>query len=250
MVFAALGWERRAVSRALCASAAPLRAGVWALRLGSRATGLLVETGIGPRRAREAALAAPDARAWVVMGCAGALAGWLRRGQGIAATEVLRLDERGQAVERLPAADAPLPAIAARHGVRVVAGPIAAGGRMLASAGAKAAAAASGALVVDMESGAIAAVARERGVPFHALRAVLDLAHERLPFGPDVVDEESGRVRAGRVAAALTPPWRWPAALRLWRGRRAAARTLGALASVLAADEVAVPAAAWRAATA
>jgi hypothetical protein len=135
--------------------------------------------------------------------------------------------------------------------VRLIAGPIAASPGVMADAEAKAAVAnASGALVVDMESGAIAAVARDRGIPFHALRTVLDLADERLPFGPDIVDERTGTVRAGRALRALAPPSRWPAAVRLLRGQRAAARALRALAQVIAHDGMPEPALEWRAATA
>jgi adenosylhomocysteine nucleosidase len=40
---------------------------------------------------------------------------------------------------------------------------------------------ASGAIAVDMESAAVAQVARDRGVPFLAVRAVVDTARDRLP---------------------------------------------------------------------
>jgi adenosylhomocysteine nucleosidase len=213
--------------------------------------GILVETGIGASRARAAALAAPAAKAWLAMGCAGALVPWLRRGQGIVANEVVVLDAAGGVAERMGAAGTPLAEMAARHGVRVLEGAIAVSPAVLATAEAKAAvAAASGALMVDMESGAIAQVARERGIPFHALRAVLDGAEESLPFGPDVVDERTGSLRMGPVIRALAPPARWPAAVRLVRGQRAATRTLRAMARVLADDGMPEPARAWRPATA
>ena len=251
MVFAALPWERRAVSRALGASGSPVAPRTWAIRFAGGRSGILVETGIGAARARTAALAAPEARAWVAMGCAGALAGWLRRGQAVAADDVVVLDGAGRVVERVAAASAPFAETAARHGVRLITGSIAASPGVMATAGAKAAAAsASGALVVDMESGAIAVVARDRGVPFHGFRVVLDLADESLPFGPDVIDDHTGTVRAGRAVRALAPPSRWPAAVRLVRGQRAAARALGALARVIADDGVPEPARARRAATA
>ena len=107
-----------------------------------------------------------------------------------------------------------------------------------------------GALVVDMESGALAAVARDRGVPFHALRVVLDLADESLPFGPDVVDERTGTVRMGRAIRELAPPSRWPEVVRLLRGQRAAARALGELAQVIADEGLPETALTRRAATA
>ena len=251
MVFVALAWERRAVKSALGASSAPVAPGTWAIRLAGGRSGVLIEMGIGAWRARAAALAAPEARAWVAMGCSGALAGWLRRGQAIIADGVVVLDGAARVVERLAVASVPLAGAAARQGVRVIAGPIAASPDVLGTASAKAiAASASGALAVDMESGALVMVARDRGVPFHSLRAVLDLADESLPFGPDVVDERTGTVRVGPAIRALAPPSQWPAALRLVRGQRAAARALGGLAWVIAADGIPEPALARRAATA
>ena len=251
MVFAALPWERRAVSRALGARAVPIRPRTWTIRFAGGRSGVLVETGVGPVRAREAALAAPAAKAWLAVGCAGALVPWLRRGQGIVANEVVVLDAAGGVVERMGAAGAPLAETAARHGVRVLEGAIAGSPAVLATPEARAAVAtASGALVVDMESGALAGIARERGVPFHVLRAVLDVADESLPFGPDLVDERTGSLRLGASIRALAPPARWPLAVRLVLGQRAATRTLRAMARVLADDGMPEPALAWRAATA
>jgi nucleoside phosphorylase len=251
VVFAALHWERRAVSRALGASRSPVAPRTWAIRLARGRSGLLVETGMGSVRARAAALQAPAARAWIMMGCAGALAGWLRRGQAVAAEEIVVLDHDGRVAERLPAASGPLAAQAARHGMRVIPGAIAVTPAVMTDAGAKAAAErASRALVVEMESGALAAVARDRGIPFHALRVVLDQGDEKLPFGPDVFDEETGTVHLGRAIRALAPPSRWPVAVRLMRGQRAAMRTLAALAQVLADEGLPEAAQTPRAATA
>ena len=251
VIFAALPWERRVVGRALGVSASPIGPRRWAIRFAGGRSGVLVETGIGAPRARAAALAAPVAKAWLAMGCAGALAGWLRRGQGVAANEVVVLDPAGGVVERIAAAGTPFAEMAARHGVRVLEGAIAGSPEVLATAEAKAAVAtASGALVVDMESGALAQVARERAIPFHALRVVLDLAGESLPFGPDLVDEATGSLRVGRAIRVLAPPARWPAAARLVRGQRAAIRTLRAMARVLADDGMPEPAPAWRTVTA
>jgi len=235
VVFAPLPWERRAVSRALGASPSPMMSKTWTVRLAGGRAGVLVETGMGPARARAAALDAPAAKGWLVVGCAGALVGWLRCGQAVAADDVVVLDEGGRVVERLPAASAPFAEQAAGRGVRVITGAVAASPVVLSTREGKTGVErASGALVVDMESGALAAVARDRGVPFHALRVVLDLADESLPFGPDVFDERTGAVRVGRAIRALAPPSQWPKAVRLVRGQRAAARALGALAQVIA----------------
>ena len=251
MVFAALRWERRAVSRALRASRSPVAPGTWAIHLAGGRSGVLIETGMGTVRARAAALEAPAARAWLVMGCAGALVGWLQRGQAVAADEVAVLGDDGRVAMRMPAAGGRLAALAAGHGVRVIPGAVATTRGVLTEADAKAAAErTSGALVVDMESGALAAVARDRGIPFHALRVVLDQADEKLPFGPDVFDERTGALHVGRAIRALAPPSRWPVAVRLLRGQRAAVRALGALAQVIADEGLPEAAQAQRAATA
>jgi nucleoside phosphorylase len=253
VVFTALAWERRAVSRALADGSRPIARATWR---GARARGgsvLLVETGIGAGRARAAALEAPAARAYLALGCAGALVGWLRPGDAVAASEVLVAAADGRIAERVPTAGgAPLAEAAARAGVRVLVGPLVASPVVVTTAREKARLAASGgALAVDMESAAIGAVARERGIPFHALRVVLDVADEDLPFAADVVNPATGTPRLGRVLAALAPPSRWLLAARLARGQRRAARQLGRVAGAVLGDAgPTMPAAAWRAATA
>ena len=113
---------------------------------------------------------------------------------------------------------------------------------MVDTAAAKAALGATGALAVDMESGALAAAARARGVPFAALRAVLDAAGEALPAGADVIDEASGEVRAARALAAIAlRPRLWPAAGRLLRQQRVAARRLAGIMGALEVAAIAAP---------
>jgi len=93
-----------------------------------------------------------------------------------------------------------------------------------------------------MESGALAAAARARGIPFAALRVVLDGAGEVLPAGLGVIDEATGEVRAGRALAAMAlHPRLWPAAARLARQQRLAARRLGAIMAALEVEAVAAP---------
>src|SRR5262245_60919940 len=125
VIFAALPWERRVVGRALGVSRSPIGPRQWAIRFAGGGSGVLVETGIGASWARTAALAAPVAKAWLAMGCAGALVGWLRRGQGVAANEVVVLDGGGRVVERMASTGTPFAEMAARHGVRVLEGSIA-----------------------------------------------------------------------------------------------------------------------------
>src|SRR5438876_514618 len=90
--------------------------------------------------------------------------------------------------------------------------------------------------------GGLAAAARARGIPFAALRVVLDGAGEVLPAGLGVIDEATGEVRAGRALAAMVlHPRLWPAAARLARQQRLAARRLGAIMAALEVEAVAAP---------
>jgi len=241
-VFAALDWERQAVTAAL-ADVEP--AGVdraWRGGLADGAPCLVVQTGIGPDRAREAAAAAPPARLFVSCGCAGALVDWLRAGDLVAADGVIPLDAMGRPDPRLPAAGRPVAAWAAGRGFRVHVGSIASSGALLSGGASKAVGAATGALAVEMESGAIAAEAAARGVPFVGLRVILDEAGQRIPVGLDVVDETTGELRAARALAGLAPrPWLWAATIRLARQRRRAERRLVAfLAALLGAGGASV----------
>jgi adenosylhomocysteine nucleosidase len=84
-----------------------------------------------------------------------------------------------------------------------------------------------GALAVDMESHAVATIARSAGVPFVALRAVADPAERTLPgLVRDALDSE-GRPRTALVLARLClRPWAVPAVLQLRRDQEAALATL------------------------
>ena len=86
---------------------------------------------------------------------------------------------------------------------------IACGGRLLtserpvASPEAKAAAwRESRAAAVDMESAAIAEVARQAGLPFIALRVIVDTASDQLPAAV-IAASSGGQLRLGRLLAAL-----------------------------------------------
>jgi len=230
-IFAALAWERRAVTSALARAEGAGRERTWRGRLGDGTSCLVVQTGVGPERARRAATEV-TAGVFVVCGCAGALAPWLRPGDLVAADAVVPLDAAGRPGEPIPAQGGSLVDWAAGRGFDVHLGPIASSPRVLETAAAKRAAAADGALVVEMESAGVASVARARGIPFVGLRVVLDVAEQPVPFAADVVDEETGEVRTGRMLASLARPWRWPAAGRLGRQVQAADRSLR---SVLAA---------------
>jgi hypothetical protein len=113
---------------------------------------------------------------------------------------------------------------------------------VLGTAAAKAALGATGALAVEMESGALAAAARARGIPFAALRVVLDAAGEALPAFTGVIDEATGELRAARALAAIAlRPRLWPAAARLSRRQRIVARRLSGIMAALEVTALAAP---------
>jgi adenosylhomocysteine nucleosidase len=88
--------------------------------------------------------------------------------------------------------------------------------------------AATGAMVVDLETEAAAAFATRLGLPFAALRAVADTAEEVLPHAAAVGLTPDGRPAAGRVAMALLrKPNELPALLAVAKRSRAALLALG-----------------------
>ena len=232
VIFTALGWERRAVTTALGAEPAA-RDRVWTATLADGSRCVVIQAGVGANHARRAAEGAPDAGLYLTCGCAGALLDWLRPGDLVAAEAVVALDglERARA---LPAVGGALAASGACRGFRVHTGTVASSRGVLATTEAKAAAGAAGALVVDMESAAVAAVAGERRVPFTALRVVLDMLGDELPSADGMVDPVSGEIRPVKAAAHFAArPWLWGTAGRLARQQRVAARRLQEFVSVV-----------------
>lgn len=179
-----------------------------------------------------AGLAVGGADALVSFGVAGGLDPALRTGDLVVATEIVGAEGPWPTDEALRAdLNARLPD--ARTG------PLYAARRPLASRADKAATfAATGALAVDMESAAIAGRARALGLPFAAVRAVLDPAELSLPaaalagFGP------AGRIAWGPLfRALLREPFSLPGlvdlARRMGPGKaalRRAAAVLGTMA--------------------
>ena len=115
---------------------------------------------------------------------------------------------------------------------------IACGGKLLtterpvASPDAKAAAwRESRAAAVDMESAAIAQVARQAGLPFIALRVIVDTASDQLPAAV-IAASGGGQLRLGRLLAALLrAPGDVGALIRLSARYRIAMRVLAAVAA-------------------
>lgn len=85
----------------------------------------------------------------------------------------------------------------------------------------------SGALAADMESATVGAVAATGGVPFLAVRVVLDGATSPLPRSVALALDSAGRVRPGGLwPSVLAHPEEWGMLLDLARSWRAARRAM------------------------
>ena len=95
-------------------------------------------------------------------------------------------------------------------------GDIAGSETIIATAAAKSALrAASGAVAVDMESAAVARLAREAGIPFAVVRAVSDPAQRALPMAARAGFGADGVADIGAVLQALLRrPYELPALIR------------------------------------
>jgi adenosylhomocysteine nucleosidase len=88
-----------------------------------------------------------------------------------------------------------------------------------------------GAGAVDMESHAVGRAALSRGLPFIAVRVIIDAAHDAVPASMLAALGDSGQLRIGRLLAALaTAPADILALIRLGQRYRAATGALGAVA--------------------
>lgn len=86
-----------------------------------------------------------------------------------------------------------------------------------------------GAVAADMESGAVARVAWQEGVPFAALRVICDPADRTLPPAALIALDGQGTIGLGRViASVLRRPGQIPALLRLAADAATARRALRA----------------------
>jgi len=240
VVFAALAWEARAALDAL-QGVEVLGARSWRGYLGDGATARVVQIGVGLDRAARWAADVGPAGLYLSCGCAGALEPGLRAGDLVVADRVLGLDPTGRVVSDVSLEPADLVAWSLARALRVRVGAIASSSVLLHSADAKREAARHGALVVEMESGAVVAAARDRGVACAVVKIVLDEAADAIGFPggdgiwgcatahplPTMVDPETGEldVARGVAALALRPRW-WPRAVRLARQQRIAERGL------------------------
>jgi len=195
------------------------------------------QCGLGSERARrcaESALAA-GASALVSWGLVGGLAAPLAAGTVVVPREVLTEDGVVYATDatwcdRLAPLSEAFPVASGR--LLTVSAP-------LESRAAKAAAATRyEAVAVDMEAAAVAAVAARAGVPFVAVRVVVDTLDDALPAGVAAWIDAQGNPRRLAPLAALTMPREWPALWRLATRFRAAQRSLHGVAERLASERL------------
>jgi hopanoid-associated phosphorylase len=181
-------------------------------------------SGADSRRARDWAqtLAAAGARGLLSFGIAGGLEPGLCPGALVLAEAVVRPDGRIMATD----AAWTRRAAAALPGIRT--GRIAGSDRAVASVADKQRLRIlTGALAVDMESHALAAVAESAGLPLLVLRAVADPAERALPAPALVGIAADGSPRPLAVALRLLPaPWHLPGLIRLARDSEAALAAL------------------------
>lgn len=103
--------------------------------------------------------------------------------------------------------------------------------------------AATGAEVADMESAAVAMVARRAGLPFLTIRAICDGASQGVPGAALAALGEEGGLRLGPLLAALAcSPAETPALVRLAVGFGRARRSLARVVRLAGAELAAVPA--------
>jgi len=199
--------------------------------LTSRVDGsLLAVSGIGGAAAAHAARALIDrgATALASWGLAGGLDPALRAGTVCLPKQVIEAD--GSTFPTAPAWRAYL------RELIVLQCPVSEGGLLTQSriidtvAGKAAAFRETGAVSVDMESGAIARVAADHGLPFVAVRVIVDTARDVLPRAI-VQSSAGGPLRIWRLFAALAlAPGDLAAVLRLSQRFRAASSSLAIIA--------------------
>ncbi|MFH0340851.1 MAG: purine phosphorylase [Chromatiales bacterium] len=197
---------------------------------------LLYVSGIGQARARQAAeaLVAQGARALLSWGTAGALASALRPGDVILPDTILVSDIpfpvdaawRTRLAARL-AQHLTVHTGALLHTTEVI--RTADKKRMLFER--------TGALAVDMESAAVAQVARRAKIPFAVLRAIVDPQTMAIPAAALTAIDELGRPRiAGLLAALAREPRDLLALVRLSACFRAALASLKRAAGIAGTD--------------
>jgi adenosylhomocysteine nucleosidase len=217
-IIIALGSERAALARVPHASLG------WSL----------VQSGPGPERAAQCATAAvaAGAQALVSWGLAGGLSADVTPGTVVVPRRVIM--QRGEVFVAAVAWRERLAVLASEFTVSE--GDLLTVPSPLGSPAAKAAAAtALGAVAVDMESAAIAAVAARARVPFVALRVVVDAQRDAVPAGAEKWIDARGNTRTAAALGAIVRPGEWQALWRLAQRYRTANAVLVRLARSVAA---------------
>jgi nucleoside phosphorylase len=232
LLVVALAAERRALQGAVRA-AGRLRLGMRPAisgRLGGREV-LLVQAGVGRAAAHETVVAA--CRAWDVraawsLGFAGGLVNSLRHGDLVCPAAVL--DDADPSSALLPA-DSPHAALCAafrQAELRVDQRPVISVGIPLRTPEAKREAhGRCGAVAVEMEAAGVAHAARELGIPWLALKVIVDGVEDSLPQAlAGCVTPQGDLAWTGLLAGALQGREFWRSLYRLGRASRRAGRSL------------------------
>jgi len=199
----------------------------------------VVGHGIGPKRAAETARRAFDSmpRAELVIGTGvvGALSSELKPGDLILADRIFASRAEGERAEQVAIlSDSHRRAIGKSlmaAGLNHTIGAILTTDRVLTTGEKRGAKNSTDAIVVDMESAAIAVEAAARGLPFIVLRAVLDEVDDEV-VGAEMVDEEGNVNPLGATAFLVRNPG---TVLKLPRMIRNLARATKAIADALEA---------------
>ena len=200
---------------------------------------LLILSGMGRERARQAAqkLAEAGADCLVGFGSAGALAPALRAGDLVLAAEVHHAGRKFAGDNDL--AERVMNWLS-RNGLTVHNGPLACAARPVATAGDKQELfAQTGAMAVDMESAGVFDAARSNGLPAFVLRVIIDAAHVALPHTVLQRVDEFGEVDTPGLALDLArSPGQIPAVIRLACAARRAGSAMRQVAGLVKNAEV------------
>jgi adenosylhomocysteine nucleosidase len=231
MIFTALAWESAAV-RAILQRVQREEERVWRGFAGNKEI-LVVTGGIGPRRTQRTVEKYMDTPLSAVLsvGCAGALTTGLSCGQLVLAPEVCMPDATDSMQLRRYPVDGQLLAhtrtAAQRAGVPVAEGALFTSAHVLLTPEEKAQRGQeTGAIAVEMESGVHAAFAMARGLPFLAVRVILDGVQMRLPAIKGLTTPEGDVRTLKAVWHVATHPHHLPALLALQRARTTAGEAI------------------------
>lgn len=237
-IFVATGAEARPLCQALRGTRVPSHRADPVVRIDLDGRPLVVaRTGIGPANAETAAgrlLDAVPAAAVLSVGVAAGLRPQLRSGDVIVGEWVILPRKSATAPASLPC-DPVLQewtlGLLHRSGDRHDRGGIATVERILLTAEEKRRLAAqTGAIAADMESAAIAAAAKARAIPFLAIRAILDPAHEDLTIAFERFLDRLGEPRWLQLSQyLLAHPLSLPSLISLGLRTRAGCARLGHL---------------------